>query len=67
MTAERRQHLETRFPANGILGTSAQTPSVIALTQAGLVVLAILARIFVDMWLSIFILVGGVALYLWNG
>ena len=39
----------------------------IALTRAGLVVLAILAGIYVNLWLSMFILVGGVALYLWNG
>ena len=39
----------------------------IALTHAALVVLAILAGIFVDLWLSIFILVGGVAVHLWNG
>ena len=32
----------------------------IALTQAALVVLAILAGIYVDLWLSIFIVVGGV-------
>ena len=45
----------------------AHTSPMIALTQAALVALAVLAGIYVDLWLSIFILMGGVALYLWNG
>ena len=45
----------------------AHTSPMIALTQAALLVFAILAGVYVDLWLSIFILIGGVALYLWNG
>ena len=42
------------------------TSTMIALTQGALVGLAILAGIYVDLWLSMFILMGGVAVYLWN-
>ena len=34
---------------------------------SGFKLLGQIAGIYVDLWLSIFILVGGVALYLWNG
>ena len=38
----------------------------LALSQAALFVLALLAGAYVDLWLSAFMLVGGVPLYLWD-